>query len=234
MPSFPDLFADPNTPSGRFNPRPAVALGVPETVWNVENPGSVEEIVRQEFGAWLLEEHPELGDAEAVDSSIGRGASGWIPVVQWLGEAIADGVIDLAKAVALAVLLDRLRRRRLGEEGEEQGRERVERAHAPVSGVYVSRGAAALLAAADVATEFDEEGPLEVEAVEEPSGIAGIQVPELSYVGFEPWICLLRNRERELRYVVVVMPDGSVAGRLCVPFLPFEEMYMHPSTFGQS
>ena len=33
----------------------------------------------------------------------------------------------------------------------------------------------------------------------------------------------------EVRYVVVVMPDGAIGGQLRVPFLDFEAMFLHPS-----
>jgi hypothetical protein len=63
----------------------------------------------------------------------------------------------------------------------------------------------------------------------EPSSIAGHDITETSYVGLEPWIVLIRNTERELRYVVVVMPDGTVSGRLQISMLPYEAMFLRPS-----
>jgi len=84
------------------------------------------------------------------------------------------------------------------------------------------------LRAAHVAEEFRETGSLLVEAVEEPSSIAGWEVTKLSYVGLEPWIVLLRNEDERVRYVVVVMPDGTISGALRVPFLPFESMFLRP------
>jgi hypothetical protein len=138
-----------------------------------------------------------------------------------VGDAISNGVVDVTVGYALGRVLDRLRGWR--KEREEQG--------AP-GGFEVSRGAAAMLAGGHVGEEFGEKGPLEIEAVEEPSNIAGYEPTEISYVGVEPWIVLLRNREAKVRYVAVVLPDGTVAGALRIPFLPFEEGFLGPTRFG--
>jgi hypothetical protein len=143
-----------------------------------------------------------------------------VPVVQWAGELLANNIVSVAAGVGLTEVIRRLRERRKAREAE-----------GGFLGIEVSRGVAAGLAAADAAQRFDENGPLEVEAVEEPSSIAGHEVTELSYTGLEPWIVLLRNMEAEVRYIVVVLPDGSIAGRLQVPFLPFEGGYLQPSRF---
>ena len=93
----------------------------------------------------------------------------------------------------------------------------------------VSRGGAAALAAGDVADRFEERDPVEIEAVEEPSSISGRNVSELSYVGLEPWIVLLRNRERRFRYLVVVAADGEILGSVKTPMDEFEGMFLpHP------
>ena len=203
--------------SGRFNTRPAVAIPFSEAVWNRGDSPSAEEMLHQGGLDWLLEEEGELGPAEPVDGSAGRGAAGWVAVVQWMGDAIAQGTVDLALAYGFARIVQRLRNR---EVEQPEGR-----------GFEVSRGGAAVLAGAHVAEAFGEQGPLEIEAAEEPSTIAGYEITELSYVGVEPWIVLLRNREARVRYVVVVMPDGTVEGALQVPFLEFEEGFMQPSRF---
>jgi hypothetical protein len=122
-----------------------------------------------------------------------------------------------AVARALAGIVARLRRQKDQQPDDE-----------PIVQVYVSRGLAASLAADDVAEAFGEPGPLVVEAVEEPSSIAGWEVTELSYVGIEPWIVLLLNVERQARYIVVVNPDGQIAGRLATPLLEWEPMFLHP------
>ena len=65
-----------------------------------------------------------------------------------------------------------------------------------------------------------------MEAVEEPSGIAGRLVSELSYVGVEPWIVLLRNRKQLRRYVVVVESDGNVLGAVETPMGEWEHIFL--------
>lgn len=148
---------------------------------------------------------------------MGRGGESWVAVIQWLGEAITDGVVDLAVAAALAKALQRLRQWQY---------ERQSRGE-PAS-IAISRGAAGLAAAAYIPTEFGETGSMLLEAIEEPSSIAGEEVTELSYVGLEPWIVLLRNDGAAVRYLVVVMPEGTISGALRVPFLPFESLFLRP------
>ena len=182
---------------------------------------TAEQVLRDAVGDWVLEEQPgDLGRAEARDGSAGRGAEAWIPVVQWAADVVANNVVDITIGYALARILGRLRERK-----------QERKAEGGFLTVEVSRGVAAGLAAADVAEHFDEPGPLEVEAVEEPSAIAGHEVTELSYTGLEPWIVLLRNMEAEVRYLVVVLPDGRIVGRLRVPFLEHEAGFLPPSRF---
>jgi hypothetical protein len=57
-------------------------------------------------------------------------------------------------------------------------------------------------------------------------------VREVSYVGIAPLVVLLRNDERRARYIVVVMPVGTVAGALRVPFVEFEDLFFRPPEFG--
>jgi hypothetical protein len=206
---------DPETPAGRFNRRVAVVVlaGEPDpTVYE-----SREAVVQEQVGDWVLQEDGSLGQPRTVDGSIGRGAEGWAPVVEWGVNAIGEGIIDLIIAAGAAELVRRLRRR-----GRDDADEQVE---APL--FYISRGTAAAVAADHVANTYDEAGPLEVEAVEEPSGIAGIPVSEVSYVGIEPWVVLLRNVEQERRYYVVVAPDGQIMGDIRTPFLEWEEAYLY-------
>jgi len=214
LPSGVDL----ESPVGRFNVRPAVAVGTGE---GGDDHPRAEEVVREKVGDWLLEDQPELGRAEARDGSMGRGAEGWVVVVQWLGEAISDGVVDVVVAAAFLRVLQRLK--------EWRGQRGANNLHASIE---VSRGGAALVAATHVGEEFVESGTLVVEAVEEPSSIAGHEPTELSYVGVEPWVVLLRNDQDGVRYVVVVAPDGTISGALRIPFLPFEDIFMRPGQFG--
>jgi hypothetical protein len=223
VPQYPDAIRgfglDPDSfAGGRFTTDPAVAIGTGE--YGDGDDALAEKVISESVGAWLLESDEALGRVEAVSGEAGRGASAWIAVAHWLGDAIANNIVDLAAGAAFAKILSRLREWRKEREAE-----------AKFGGIEISRGGSALLAAADVAEAYAEEGPLEVEAVEEPSAIAGRLVSELSYVGVEPWIVLLRNVERGVRYIVVVNPDGVVAGRLQMPFLDFEAMFRADTDF---
>lgn len=73
---------------------------------------------------------------------------------------------------------------------------------------FVSRGMAALVAVQDV-LDNNPLARLALEAVEEPSLIAGHPSPELNYVGVAPWIVLLADPHQERRYVVAVARTGK-------------------------
>jgi hypothetical protein len=90
----------------------------------------------------------------------------------------------------------------------------------------VSRGGAVYLAVAEAAARYGEEGSLELEAVEEPSAIAGQEVTEFSYAGVEPWLVLLLNRDTLHRYVVVVSPQGEVVGAMDTPMGEWEHVFL--------
>jgi hypothetical protein len=199
---------DPEHSGSRFDRRLAVGLSAPEG-----SGGQIEE--------WLLEPDDALGTPRVFDGSVGRGASGVIPVVEWAAEAISGGIIDLIIAAAVTKLIRRLRRSRKDATDRPSDHPRF----------YISRGLAAAIAAEDVVASFEEEGPLEVEAVEEPSSIAGVPTQETGYVGIEPWLVLLRNAESQRRYYVVVSPDGEVLGRIETDFMPYEKLYMQPGSF---
>jgi hypothetical protein len=93
--------------------------------------------------------------------------------------------------------------------------------------LHVSRGGAAYLAVAEVSERFGEKGALEIEAVEEPSSIAGRDVSELSYVGLELWVVLLLHRAERKRYIVVIQSrGGDVLGAMETPMDEFEEMFL--------
>jgi hypothetical protein len=191
-------------------------LGVPEEEWPERRDAepAAEETLRRRIGDWALEEHPELGRAEAVSGSIGRGAEGWAAVLEFVGLHAAGGVISAAAAMAFKRFWERARG---GEAGAEQQR------------VYVSRGAAAYLAVAEVADRFGQESAVEIEAVEEPSSIAGGDILELSYVGAEPWVVLLRDRTAQTRYVVVVSASGEVLGSMKTAMGEWEAMFLPPA-----
>jgi hypothetical protein len=201
---------------GRFNPKLAVAI--PMRVPGPEPYGTAERAVLEGVGEWILEGDTALGKARTVDGSTGRGAEGWAPVVEWTANAIGQGIIGLALAGAAAEVLRRLRRREPP----------TDRNFQPVN-LYISRGMAAAVAADTVGSSFDERGPLVIEAVEEPSSIAGVAVFDLGYVGAEPWVVLLRNEESERRYYVIVAPDGEIMGAIQTSLLEFERMFLRPA-----
>lgn len=111
---------------------------------------------------------------------------------------------------------------------ERSGRRASESAH---FGFYISRGAAAAIAADLVRREFGDNGQIEIEAVEEPSGIAGSEPIEISYVGLEPWVVLMRSVEGKRRYYVIVAPDGEILGWIETPLLEWEVMFLQPGGF---
>jgi hypothetical protein len=218
MPKFPELFGDPNNPAGRWNRRPAIAIVVLEHEADVFP--SPEAAIEARVGSWIMEEDSVLGKPHAVNGSVGRGAEGWVPVIEWLGSAGGAGIVGGAAWAAVANIVRRLRAQ------WEQGEERPFR-------FYISRGTAAAIAADEISEKFGEEGPLEIEAVEEPSGIAGQDPIEISYVGLEPWVVLLRSIERKRRYYVIVAPDGEILGRIETPLLEWEEMFLQPGGFAE-
>jgi hypothetical protein len=216
VPELPEvgLDWDVDDPGSRFARTPAIALAVPEQEWGIEGEAleeGAEQTFRNHLGDWALEEQDVLGQPEAVPGSAGRGAAGLAAVLEFVGMHAAGGAISAAAGIAFKRF--------------------VERAHEAVRGgdhpgVQVSRGGAAYLAVAEVAGGYGEQDVLEVEAVEEPSYIAGQPVSELSYVSIEPWLVLLRNREKLRRYVVVVSPGGEVLGSMVTAMGEWEDMFL--------
>lgn len=152
----------------------------------------------------------ELGDGRVVDGSYGRGAAGWVPVVEWTLQAMLAGAAwDVIKRGA--------RRMRDLTESLRDGEVRF----------LVSRGTAALLAIAQVLETTDESEVLDVEAVEEPSALAGAEPSEQNFVGIEPWLVSLINADRTTRYVVCVAPSGEIQGVMSLPMGDAEGLY-HP------
>jgi hypothetical protein len=216
VPRFGDVF-DPDDVmdrGSRFTEHPAIALAVPEVEWAADSEANARAPLARHFGDWIFDEQDELGRGEAADSSVGRGAAGIAAALVFVGLHALGGVISVSAGMAwrrfVQKALDSL--------------PNDERAL-----FFVSRGGAAYLAAAEVAERFGEQGELEVEAVEEPSSIAGHETPELSYVGIEPWIVLLRRAENLRRYLVVAAPDGEILGALATPMRQWEPGYLRPA-----
>jgi hypothetical protein len=217
MPIVPEGFDwDLEAGGSRFALRPALGLPVREDEWPADG-ASIEkwsEIVEHNYGPWLLEEDPELGIPTLLQGGMGRGAEGVMPVVEWLLEPAAKGVVSLIAAAAAKRVWAKVR-----SGGDEPGPEPEQ------PRVLVNRGTAVLLAADAVREEFGEESDLLLEAAEEPSAIAGHPTPELNYVGIEPWIVLLRSHDGLRRFIVVVDPHGGILGSMKTPMGEWEQHY---------
>jgi hypothetical protein len=202
-------------PGSRFVRRPAIAIPRGGEEWQTQEEAErgVEDALRDSFGDWLFEEQETLGRGKAVVGSVGRGAGTFAAVVEFVAIHAAGGVVSVAAGMAF---------KRVWQRASEALRGR------DVARLDVSRGGAAALAVAEVAESFGEDEGLEIEAVEEPSSITGREVSELSYVGVEPWIVLLMNRERRVRYVVVVASDGEILSTSRTPMGESEEIFLLP------
>jgi hypothetical protein len=163
------------------------------------------------FGNEVLEEDEVLGRPEPLPASTGRGAEALAIMLLWAAAGIIGGAAwDITKAAARN-LHDRVARAR---------------EKAPGNFAGVSAGTARLLAIAHVlAAHPDEEGPLDTETIEDTVTIRGGHPPDMNYVGYEPWIVLLVDAGRRYRYVVVVLPDGSVPGAVRAPLTPAERHF---------
>jgi hypothetical protein len=162
--------------------------------------GDPSEVVRDAFGATPLSDDA-LGQATVASGAVGRGASAWTPIVEWvftvgIPAILTSAAWDATKAAgsAAARMVARLREREVE--------------------FLVSRGYAGLLAIEHLLAEAAEDGVLGVEAIQEPSSLSGECLTEVNYVGADPWIVLLLNEDRTQRYIVAVAPDGSVLGAL--------------------
>lgn len=167
------------------------------------------DVIRDRVGEWIFDKNPGLGRGQAVSSGVGRGAEGWAPVIEWLVQPIVG-----------ALAWETVRR---GAKGAKQIIDKLRQK--PQPRFEVSRGMAGLLSIEDVLERHPDIGPLEMEAVEEPSSIAGLPVQELSYVGLEPWLVLLVDRAKTRRFLVAVNPDGQIAGRMDLNMNEFEKLY---------
>jgi hypothetical protein len=155
------------------------------------------------------EETSALGEARAVDGSLGRGAEGWIAVLEFALEFTGEGLITNAMwdgvklgARQLRDLLEKLRHRNVD--------------------VIVSRGAAQLIAVQHVLDQGEETEILDVESVSDPKAMAGQTPTELSYVGVEPWLVSLINETRTHRYIVAVSPSGDAMASMRFPLGEWE------------
>ena len=208
MPRIGEMFDwDLDMAGSRFTDRPGFALSIPEVEWAEGDPSAA---LSRHVGDWVLEEQEDLGQGEAVDSSVGRGASGVAVALEFVALYALRGVISATAGMAWKRFLERV----WANVEDDDDR----------PGVLVSRGGAAYSAAAEVVERFGERGDLVVEAVEEPSSISGHDVSELSYTGIEPWVVLLRRDETGS----VGAPDGKIDGALETPMREWEPGYLQP------
>jgi hypothetical protein len=206
---------DVEKPGSRFTPSVALAIltrpGGERRYSEGSDTGDARAVVDEVLDGVSPDELSALGDHSVVDGSYGRGASGWVPVLEFAAQAIITGVIgnaawDAIKVAArqLTDLLARFRREDVA--------------------VLVSRGSAALVAIQHLVAD-GKTGVLDIEAVEEPPAVAGRAPSELSYVGAEPWLVSLVNESRTVRYVVAISPAGEVIDTMTVPMTQQEAMY---------
>ncbi len=215
LPTLPSKKWDPNSSGSRFTWRPAVVVLAGEVSEADRSAGRTKEsVVSDVLGEWVLKKG-DLGKPAVIDGGIGRGAEGWAPVLEWLGDAAGSGVIGTmswkaAKSLSkgAARLIGKIRER-------EADRPRI----------YVSRGLAVLLAIDAVLAENDS-ASVAVEAADEPSGFGGRPTHELNYVGLEPWIVLLVDLKAERRWVVAVRPSGQIAATMSFPLEEYEGMFL--------
>jgi hypothetical protein len=177
-----------------------------------KRPGLARIAIGTELDDGWLEADPDIGKVRVVDGVQGRGAAGWIPVIEWLGIHAAGGLVGLGASEAARAGLRRIRAK-------------IEKARASDHRVMVSRGLAAFLAMEHVFETTNETGVLHVEVVQEPSVLGGRPPSETSYTGLEPWIVSLVNGSRRTRYVLVVSAEGSIEGCIAVAADEFEPMF---------
>jgi hypothetical protein len=193
--------------------RPALAIQIGGQ-WREEperRSGVAREAAAAELGSEWLDPDPEFGDVRVLDGIRGRGAAGWIPILEWLGVHSAGGLVGLAAGQAATEAIRRLRDKITRDRSDHR--------------LLVSRGFAALLAMEHVFEATDETEILNVELVQEPSVLGGRPPSETSYTGLEPWIVSLVNGSRTTRYVLVVSPEGDIQGCIQAKAGKLDPMY---------
>jgi hypothetical protein len=210
---------DPEKRGSRFTSRAALAVltrkgGV--TRFQRAETGVATEVITDALGPDALTRDPDLGPPRAVDGSDGRGAEVWAPVIEWTVQVGIAGIVGNAAWDALKGAAARLR-------------DLTERSRRDGVRINVSRGSAALIAIGHILDEGHEDDVIDVEFAEEPSTLGRGRPQELNYVGADPWLVSLLNATRTRRYIVVVMPDGSIGGSLGLELAPIERAYLPPS-----
>jgi hypothetical protein len=215
MTDFPNGW-DPESPGSRFTARVALALlggrSGKSRFSHGDDTGSASDVAADVLDADLLASTSVLGEPKAIDGSVGRGAAGWVPVIEFVAVAAIGGVLGNAAWAGVKA-------------AGSQARALVASMKEADVRILVSRGTAALLAIAWILEVGDEFEVLDVEAVAEPSALAGRPPTELSYVGVEPWLVALVNADRSSRYVVAVGSDGEILSWMKMPMGQMESFY---------
>jgi len=153
-----------------------------------------------------------LGKPSIGNASYGRGAAGWIAVVEWGSGALASGVVgnaaydslkSAARAFARVVRTTRERDAR----------------------VLVNGTGAALIAAADL-VEVVPDSDFYVEATQEFAAVAGHSPTEPNPVGVEPWLVVIVDLTCERRWIYVITVTGEIATKTSVAISELELLYM--------
>lgn len=160
-------------PGSRFTTRVSFAIltrrGGASGYRQGDDSGPTDEVIADALGG-APSSIEGLGDSRGVDASYGRGAAGWVPVVEWAAQATIAGVLGNAGWAAIKTAAKRVR-----ELTDELVMGQVK--------FLVSRGTAALLAIDHVLRTGRESQVLDIEAVEEPSALAGREPSEPNFVG---------------------------------------------------
>lgn len=209
---------DTEATGSRFTLRPACAVIVGEVseihLAKAGREQTAKELIRAKVGDWILEETPALGRPRVESGASGRGADAWVPILEWVVKAAAAGVVgalswEATKIAALAM------------------KDLVTRVQTKGVRLEISRGMAAFIAISEAANSLTPMA--DIEFIEEPSSIARIPSQELNYVGLEPWVVSLVDKENKQRHLVIVGPGGEIRGSLTTPLEDYELMYHHES-----
>lgn len=215
----PDSPLDLDAPGSRFRMQlgMAVQLG-PEWTEHPDNGRNdfAQTAVRAELGDSWLEADPDIGEVMVHNGSQGRGAAGWIPVLEWVGLNVAGGLIGITAEEAARAALQRIRAK-------------IEQVRLEGHRALVSRGLAATIAMDHVFATTDEAEVLHVEVAQEPSVLGGRPPTEISYTGLEPWIIslvmdhgeldmsLLSARKVMSRAALLQRQESSIGYLACYP-----------------
>ena len=210
---------DLESPGSRYATRPGMAIlsrsgGRDRYDAEHGDTGDAFDVVQDAFGS-AAPGRDALGEPNIVQGAVGRGASAWTPVIEWM---VNVGIPAMWPAAAWEAIRFAARR----------ARDLVADLRDREARFLVNRAYAALLATEHLLDEGAEDGIIDVLAVEEPSSLGGRSLTEINYVGADPWIVLLLNEGRTSRYIVAVSAEGSILGAIRLPVTDAERPYLPP------